>query len=122
MLRRHVGSKYVAAVTGKTTTSLRKKIIAGFRAGAIRVVAGTVLGEGVDIPELDVVINGEGGRGYVPTMQRLRCLTPHPGKTRGILVDFMDNHHPQLSTSTEERMAIYSSEPSFRFRYEVDPV
>lgn len=115
MLRVAVGTKWVAGITGKTTTRMRRKIVAAFQRGDTRVLAGTVLGEGADIPEDDVVINGEGGRGYVATMQRLRCLTPHPGKHEAYLVDFVDDHHPKLLTNTARRMDIYCDEPAFRY-------
>jgi superfamily II DNA or RNA helicase len=115
MLRKDVGTKWVAGVTGSTTTSMRKKIVAAFRRGNTRVLAGTVLGEGVDIPEDDVVINGEGGSGYVSTMQRLRCLTPCRGKHKAYLVEMVDDHHPQLRKSAEKRMETYCGEEAFRF-------
>jgi len=114
-LRKRFGTRRVVTAVGSTTTSNRKKIIAGLRSGTVQIAVGTVLSEGIDIPELDVVINGNGGRGYIPTMQRFRCLTPSPGKTRAWLVDFIDDHHPKLASATTDRMEIYGCEPAFRY-------
>jgi len=119
-LRKRLPSRQVASVTGATKPKARKKIVESLRRGEIRVVIGTVLGEGVDIPELDVVINAEGGRGYIPTMQRLRCLTPCEGKTKAHLIDFIDDHDSKLLASTKARQAVYSGEPAFRFKYHED--
>jgi len=109
----------VSLLLGDTDSETRQKAIQDFRrrlqpwegsrrAGDPAILVGTILGEGVDIPELAVVINAEGGSGWIPTIQRLRNLTPSPGKQcPPLIIDFADTHHPILQRWSEQRMATY---------------
>jgi superfamily II DNA or RNA helicase len=112
----------VAMVTGSTKTLSRRKTLESFRSGKIMAIVGTVLGEGVDIPELEVVINAAGESGAAPTIQRLRCMTPCRGKDRAWVVEMMDDHHLRLAEHAESRMNAYSAEDVFDFEFRgVDP-
>lgn len=115
-LRRALRKPQVAAMTGSTPPKRRERIVQDYRAGRVRVVVGTILGEGVDIPELDYVINAEGGKAKTAAIQRLRNLTVSPGKRQATLVEMIDNHHERLRKWTLERLRIYSAEPAFRIR------
>jgi superfamily II DNA or RNA helicase len=106
----------VAAVTGAMPVDERKDVIARYLAGTYDVMVGTVLGEGVDIPELDVVINAGGGEDQKAAMQRMRNLTPHHGKTEAIFIDFMDLMNPYFAAHSQSRLALYKSEPAFKVR------
>jgi superfamily II DNA or RNA helicase len=73
------------------------------------ILIGTVLSEGVDIPEVDVVINAEGGRDIKSTIQRMRNLTVSEGKTEAVLVDFMDLTNPYFKKHSNARLKVYKS-------------
>lgn len=108
-LERQIPSPEIALLLGSTPKRDRQEILSGFRAGRPRILIGTILGEGVDLPSLEVVVNAEAGRGETPTIQRLRNLTPdpaNPGK-HPIVVDFLDRAHPTLREWSEDRIQIY---------------
>lgn len=109
----------VQVLTGDSTLAERRVVLDGLKAGRVKVVVSTFLGEGIDIPELAVVVNCEGGKASASTIQRLRNLTPHPGKARAILVEAIDDHHPALSAWTLERVQLYQAERCFTI--EVEP-
>lgn len=87
-----------------------KELVSGRRPVAIS----TVLGEGVNIPEVDVVIIAGGGKDAKATMQRMRCLTASPGKTRAVVHDFLDMNHEYCERHSEARLAVYRSEKCFK--------
>jgi ATP-dependent helicase IRC3 len=103
-------------VTGKDGAEARAEKVDGFVAGEYGALIGTVLGEGVDIPSVDVVINAEGGKDDKTTVQRQRNLTISAGKKRAILVDFLDETNEYFETHSRARLAAYQSEPSFRVK------
>lgn len=103
----------VYSIIGATDEDTRKKVLVGIESGSIKVVVGTVLGEGIDLPHLDVVINAEGGKAEVSTVQRLRNLTACEGKGQAIIEDFIDDHHRYLHKWSRARFRIYSAEGSF---------
>lgn len=107
-----------AALTGDSSAEERDAVLQAFRARRVLVIVGTILGEGIDVPEIDVVVNAEGGRAKVSTVQRMRNLTPAPGKTEAIVVEPIDVHHPRFREWTLERLRIYRKEPAFRFEIE----
>jgi len=108
----------VALLLGTSSGDERAAVVASWRRGEVLVVVGTILGEGVDIPELSVVINAEGGKANVSGLQRLRNLTLSPGKTEAIVVEFLDTHHPHLCDWTARRLALYRRERAFKIEAE----
>ena len=108
----------VAALTGNSSADDRDAVLQAFRARRIRVIVGTILGEGIDVPEIEVVVNAEGGRAKVSTIQRMRNLTPAPGKVQAVVVEPIDIHHPTFREWTLERLRIYRREPAFRVEIE----
>lgn len=103
-----------AKIVGKTKSEERKRHVSRFKKGDVKVLIGTVFGEGVDIPEIDGVVNAEGGSSVKAAYQRLRCLTPNKGKTRAVMVDFMDLMHPFFAKHSRDRLSVYRSERAFR--------
>jgi len=105
----------VSAVTG-AVTSLKKRnaIIADFLSGRTDVLIGTVFGEGVDLPAVEVVINAEGGQSRKAARQRFRNLTPAPGKTKAIFVDIIDANNQYLSNHSLARIQEYKKEATFK--------
>lgn len=103
-----------ARVVGNTKQDQREHSVKRFVSGNIDVLIGTVFGEGVDIPEIDAVINAEGGAGIKATYQRLRCLTPHNGKERAVVIDFIDLTHSSFAQHSIDRINVYKSERAFK--------
>jgi superfamily II DNA or RNA helicase len=108
------GGVDVEPVTGEHTGDAREEVIGRFTDGTLRCLVGTVFTEGVDIPELDVVINAEGGKDPKATMQRLRNLTPAPGKEKAWVDDFVDLTSTYHADHSRERLKLYRSESAFR--------
>ncbi len=103
-------------VTGKDKGDLRDSKVEDFVDGLCSVLIGTVLGEGIDIPVVDVVINAEGGKDDKATVQRQRNLTISPGKKRAVLIDFMDETNGYFLKHSKQRLEAYQAEPSFDVR------
>lgn len=100
-------------LVGKTPKSARERALRLLEKGRIHVIIGTVLGEGVDVPALDVVINVEGGRDEKRSIQRQRNLTVFATKTHCTLIDFYDETNEYTLRHSEERLAAYKSEKAF---------
>lgn len=103
-----------ARLVGQTSQATRDRDIKRFQAGQLRVLVGTVLDEGIDIPECDAIVNAEGGADIKATYQRLRNLTPCNGKTKAVCVDFMDLTHPYFADHSLKRLGVYRGERAFR--------
>jgi superfamily II DNA or RNA helicase len=103
-------------IIGRHAREERQEKVEGFVAGEYGVLIGTVLGEGVDIPVCDVVINAEGGKDDKATVQRQRNLTISPGKLRAVLIDFYDETNGYFTKHSKQRLEAYRSEESFDVR------
>lgn len=103
----------VRPITGKHSQEERADLVDEFNAGRIQVLIGTVIGEGVDIPSIEVVINAEGGKDAKATIQRQRNLTISDGKQEAVLIDFLDRTNEIFEKHSKERIAVYKSEPAF---------
>jgi superfamily II DNA or RNA helicase len=100
-------------VTGRDKGDDRDSKVEDFVNGLCSVLIGTVLGEGVDIPVVDIVINAEGGKDDKATVQRQRNLTISPGKKRAVLIDFLDETNGYFAKHSKQRLEAYRAEPSF---------
>lgn len=100
-------------VVGPTRKATRAETMAAFAAGDFPVLLGTVFGEGVDMPEVEVVINAEGGSDAKKTIQRMRNMTPAKGKTRCLMIDFWDDMNPYFRKHSRARIKTYKAEPAF---------
>lgn len=101
-------------IVGETPDSERKAILKLYRAGKVKAIVGTVIGEGVDIPEIGSVIVAEAGESNVRATQRFRSITPADGKTTATLDDFADLHHPVLAKHSLARIKLYRSHSGFK--------
>ena len=97
----------IESIDGSTPSETRRGIIKRFRAGDTMCLIGTVFGEGVDIPELEVVINAEGQKKATAAIQRMRNLTPSEGKTSVMFIDIADLNHKILGKHAIERLKLY---------------
>lgn len=72
------------------------------------VIATAVWREGVNIPELNVVINAAGGKSEIMTLQSIgRGLRRTAEKAELIIYDFFDNSHAYLVSHFGERFSLY---------------
>jgi superfamily II DNA or RNA helicase len=101
-------------IIGEVTQSERERRMREFTSGATPIMIGSIFREGVDVPEIDVLINAEGGYDDKMTMQRLRNLTPFEGKTEAVVIDFMDMTNKFFAKHSRARLKVYRSEPAFR--------
>ena len=80
-----------------------------FRYGDQNVLISTlsIFAEGIDIPNLDIVINAAANAGNVKTIQVLgRVLRKLEGKTGAYYLDFIDEHRMLKSASFKRRKAL----------------
>jgi len=102
---------------------IQKRIIASFTAGQeVKVLIGTSLvGEGVDLPNADALVYARGEMAAVTLVQGwFRVCTASPGKTVGIVVDFVDSHQTRLLEHSRQRWRVASQEPLFRLSHLTD--
>jgi len=100
-------------VIGTDASKLREAKVKQFTDGICNVLIGTVFGEGIDIPEVECVINAEGGRDVKAAVQRMRNLTIQKGKTEAVFIDFMDMTNSYFAEHSQERLAAYREESAF---------
>jgi superfamily II DNA or RNA helicase len=103
---------------GGTSKEDRKHIRQRFLSGELKILIGTIFGEGVDFPDLDCIINASGGLLEKNTLQRLgRALRKGTDKTHGVIIDIYDIVDPRtgaikkakktLSKHSSERKRVY---------------
>lgn len=102
-------------LTGKTPHDQRMDYVDEFTGkGDLHVLVGNVLGEGVDIPDVEIVVNAEGGKDEKQTWQRQRNLTIVEGSTKApIMVDFYDQMSSVFEKHSKARLKVYRSESEF---------
>lgn len=103
-----LADKHPVVLTGKMTGRTRALAIGHVRGGA-RLTIGTVhlLGEGLDLPAWSVLVQAAPFAGGPRTAQAVgRVARPAPGKTRGLVVDLVDDH-PALAGAWWARRKVY---------------
>jgi superfamily II DNA or RNA helicase len=85
------------------------KTLLDFQDGETPVLIGsTVMDEGVDMPEVEVLLNLSGGRSSVKTRQRLgRSMRPKKGDNRVTVLDFYDRQHDLTRRHSADRQREY---------------
>jgi len=103
-------------LTGSTRQDQRMDYVDEFTGkGDLHVLVGNVLGEGVDIPDVEIVVNAEGGKDEKQTWQRQRNLTIVEGSKKAPeLVDFYDCMSRVFEKHSRARLKVYKSEPEFK--------
>jgi superfamily II DNA or RNA helicase len=85
----------------------RIQAIDDFACGEKRIIISTLLGEGVDIPGIDVIIMASAGKSTTATIQKAgRVLRIKKGKKEAIIVDFADSGR-RLRNHFEKRREAY---------------
>lgn len=100
-------------ITGRHSEDERSAKVMNLIQRKPAVLIGTVLSEGADIPEVEVVINAEGGRDMKTTIQRMRNLTVSEGKTEAVFVDFMDLTNEYFRKHSKARLRVYQEFSGF---------
>jgi len=96
---------------GTEPASERERIERAFRDGAAPLLVTTLLKEGVNIPEIDVVVNASGRKSeWLVRQQGGRGVRLRQGKERVVLYDFIDAGHKILLAHSHARHAAYKKE------------
>jgi superfamily II DNA or RNA helicase len=94
-------------ISGEDTTATREKELQNFKTGKTKRLVSTLMGEGVNIPIMDVIINAASGRSWTSYVQRLgRVLTASENKSEALVIDFLDYGHKWLRDHAQRRMEI----------------
>lgn len=98
-----------AMLHSKLPKKLRTQRVNDLRAGTLRcVVATSLMDEGADFPVASVLILAAAGRSSTKTIQRVgRVMRPHPGKTEGIVYDFVDRGLIFAHAQHKARLRVY---------------
>lgn len=96
-------------IQGADTSEDREKLKNALNSKKIKcVIATTIWAEGLNIPELNVVINASGGKSEIRTIQVIgRGLRLTNTKKELIVYDCYDPSHKYLISHFEERQAVY---------------
>jgi len=106
-----LGKNLVRFVYGQTSSEERKQGIEEFESGGIRVLVGTVFGEGLDVPTMDAVVLAGAGRSRKVTIQQLgRVLRCAKGKGEAVIIDFWDQDGGILERHSGVRKKIYEEQ------------
>lgn len=81
-------------ISSHTSPLIRQQFMRRFRAGELlQLVNVDILGEGVDVPAIEVVSMGRPTESYSLYAQQFgRALRPIPGKTHAIIIDHVNNY------------------------------
>jgi superfamily II DNA or RNA helicase len=89
----------------------RRRIISRFKSAECPVLVTTLLKEGVNIPEIDVIVNLGAKSSSIRTIQQAgRILRTREGKTKGVIYDFIDPAHKLLLNASRNRYKAYKDE------------
>jgi len=104
--KRILGSLLVHSKIGKKQ---RKAAMEEFKAGNLRTMIATSLAdEGLDLPNVELLIMVSGGRSSQKTIQRAsRALRKTDSKNCATIVDFSDKFHPIGAYHAKKRMECY---------------
>ena len=97
-----------AFIHGSTDWAKRSRDLEAFKRGDLKIlISSSILDEGIDMPDVDVIIIASGGNSTIKALQRVgRGL--RKGKTGEVtVVDFGDAGHPLLLKHSLARMQSY---------------
>jgi superfamily II DNA or RNA helicase len=104
-------------LNGSNSSDERNSAIQDIKSGKIKVViASSIFDQGIDIPNLDVLINMGGGKSTGRMLQRVgRVIRSNKGKDKAFVLDFYDQCK-YLRKHSDIRMKIVKSEPKFEVK------
>jgi len=83
------------------------------------VICTTIFGEGIDVPNLDVLVNAKAGGSSVDAFQLIgRVLRRGEQKSKAYIIDIADEQCKYLGAHSNSRLKIYKTEP----RYEIQEI
>lgn len=103
-------------ICGKESSDTRRNALDAFQAGNLSVlIATSILDEGVDMPNIDVLVLAGGGKSSIKTLQRIgRGIRIGGSSDHLIVIDTADFQNPQyLLKHSMQRMRDYRSEECF---------
>lgn len=108
-------------LTGRDRSGFRVETLDALRDRTQKIVIATTLAdEGLDIPELDVLILAGAGKSETRALQRIgRALRKTERKTHATVIDFYDQAR-FLEVHSQRRFEIYKTEEEFDIRMEDD--
>jgi len=105
--RRNLEIEFIHGETDSATRASAKKLLNSKHLKCV--ICTSVWKEGVNIPELNVIINAAGGKSELNTLQVIgRGLRKTDNKTELIIYDFFDPSHHYLISHFGERFSLYS--------------
>lgn len=103
-------------ISGKESTKVRDRALKNFAKTKIKIlVATSILDEGIDVPNIDVLILGGGGKAKTKLLQRVgRGLRTGEDKEGLLVVDFANYTHKWHLKHSLERLRLYKAENCFK--------
>jgi superfamily II DNA or RNA helicase len=102
-------------VRGSISSDRRAELYKQLQDKNIHCIIATVGKEGLNIPRLDAVVNAEGYKSSVTTLQKMRSLTAAEGKKFGMIIDFIDRGK-YLHKHSKKRIQLYKKLGSVKFK------
>jgi superfamily II DNA or RNA helicase len=99
-------------VHGDISSDIRKELYSRIHNKEIMCIISTVGKVGLDIPNLNAVINAEGLKAETITVQKMRSLTASSEKDCGLVIDFMDKG-VYLRDHSNDRLKMYEKIDGF---------
>ena len=102
-------------IHGSLETEDRAEAINNFKNGITKIlISSSILDQGVDIPNIDVLVFASGGNSYIRAIQRVgRGLRLHDRKDKLLVIDFSDRTIKYLAKHSLERLRTYTLERCF---------
>lgn len=101
---------------GSVDSKVRKQVLEDLNEGKRKIVISTTcFGEGVNVPNLSVLVNAKAADSAVDAMQLAgRCLRVTDTKKTATIIDLADYGCKYLTSHTKNRIEIYKTEPKFK--------
>lgn len=106
----------VAFISGSTSTPDRETALRRLSDESLDVVIASakIVEEGLDVPDLSLIINAAGGKQEAKAIQRVgRGVRNSKGKDDLLYIDIFDIGNYYLRFHNEERLAAYQAEPGY---------
>lgn len=99
-------------IHGESDQGYRDETISNVRQGDLEVlISSTIIDEGIDIPNLSVLVNMAGGKSLRQILQRLgRVIRKKEDGRKATIIDFYDRTQKHLYKHSKERYGIYKDE------------
>lgn len=101
---------------GESDSEERQRVLSELDKGTRKIVITTsIFGEGINVPNLKVLINAKAAASSVDAFQLIgRVLRKTPTKTKAYVVDIFDQGCKYLGQHANERLRIYQTEPNYQ--------